>query len=302
MKRVMAFLLVLFLIIPISSCSKKSDGKPIVAAGIVPVASFIEMIAGDLVEVVTLIPPGNSPANYQPSSKEMQALSDSVIYFTMQMPTEEANILPKVSNFNKDIIIVNLRDVVSAEMPLRMIEEHHHDGDEHEDDEDDDDELSVDPHLWLDPLNARLMLEAIADELIKQFPEHEGIFQTNKSLYSGQLFSLYEEIDERMEKLEAKSFMIYHGAYGYFADRFGLEMISIEVAGKQATAAEIQEVIEHANEEGIKVVFYQDEFDDNQAQTVAEEINGRVEKASPLSPDYVESLLAFAEALEKAQD
>ncbi|MDX1357453.1 MAG: zinc ABC transporter substrate-binding protein, partial [Clostridia bacterium] len=172
------------------------------------------------------------------------------------------------------------------------------DDDEHEDD----DELSVDPHLWLDPLNARLMLEAIADELIKQFPEHEEIFQANKSLYSGQLFSLYEEIDERMKKLESKSFMIYHGAYGYFADRFGLEMISIEAAGKQATAAEIQEVIEHANEEGIKVVFYQDEFDDSQAQTVAEEIKGRVEKASPLSPDYVESLLAFAEALEKAQD
>ena len=93
--------------------------------------------------------------------------------------------------------------------------------------------------------------------------------------------------------------MIYHGSYTYFADDYGLEMISLEVAGKQATAAEIQEVIEHAMEENIKVVFYQDEFDDNQAKTVAAEINGRVEKASPLSKDYIGALNDFVSILER---
>ena len=298
MKKLLTLLFILCLILSMASCSTKTEGKPIVAVGIVPLASFVEQIAGDYVDVVTLIPPGNSPANYQPSSKEMQALSDAVIYFTMQMPTEEANILPKIRDFNKDIVIVNLRDAVSAEFPLRVIDDHGH---EEEDEEEDHDELTIDPHLWTDPLNAKIILETIADELMKQFPDLASVSK-NKALYSGQLYDLYKEIDERIKKLENKSFMIYHGAYGYFADRFGLEMISIEAAGKQATAAEIQEVIEHAKEEGIKIIFYQDEFDDSQAQTVADEIGGRVEKASPLSPDYSESLLDFVKALEGAQN
>lgn len=280
------------------SCSTNSpsSGKIKIAVGIVPEAEFVEKVAGDLVEVVVLVPPGNSPANYQPTAVEMQALSDADIYFTLQMPTEEANILPKVSNFNKNIKIVNLRDAVSKVYPLIMAEDHHHD------DEEPGEEESVDPHLWLSPKRSVIMVLTIADELSLLDPENENIYRENAAAYIKEIEDLEKEIAIRLSSLKYRSFLIYHGSYGYFADDFNLEMISIEVAGKKATAIEIQEVIEHAMEQEIKIVFYQEEFDDNQAQTIAKEINGKVVKVAPLSKDYLQSLRDFIYALEHQED
>ena len=297
MKKALIILLTLCLVIQLAACTNtEKSGRLMIASGIIPVTSFITEVAGDLMDIVTLIPPGNSPANYQPSSGEMQALSDSVIYFTLQMPTEEANILPKVHDFNKNIEIVNLRNIVSETYPLRMIDDHGHD------EEDSPDELSVDPHLWLSPKRSILMVRVIADALSEIDPVNKDTYEANASAYISEIESLDSEIKIRLGTFPNKAFMIYHGSYGYFAEDYGFEMISIEAAGKQATAAEIQEVIEHANEEGIKVIFYQDEFDDSQAQTIADEIGGSVQKASPLSADYLTSMREFVYALEHQGD
>ena len=67
-------------------------------------------------------------------------------------------------------------------------------------------------------------------------------------------------------------------------------MISIEIEGKQATAQELQQAIEYAKQNGITSVFYQEEFNDSQANTVAQEIGGTVTAVAPLSADYIESL------------
>jgi len=300
MKKLSLILLSILLTLTMISCSSDvKPGKITVAVGDVPEATFVEKVAGSLVDIVVLVPPGNSPANYQPSAKEMQALSIAKIYFTLQMPTEEANILPKVKDFNKDIKIVNLREIVSNVYPLRMIFGHGHEEDEGSEETD---ELTIDPHLWLSPKRSIIMVQAIADELSVIDPDNSDTYQSNAAAYISEIDSLDKEIRIRIEALTNKSFMIYHGAYGYFAEDYNLEMISIEAAGKQATALEIQEVIEHALEEGIKVIFYQEEFDDNQAQTVAEEINGKVIKVSPLSGDYLTSLREFTYALEHQED
>lgn len=301
MKKLSLILLSILLILVMISCSTGGQpGKITVAVGVVPEATFVAKVAGDIVDVVVLVPPGYSPANYQPSAKEMQALSEAEIYFTLHMPTEEANILPKVRDFNKNIQIINLREIVSNIYPLRMIDGHDHEEEEHEDE--DEDELTIDPHLWLSPKRSIIMVQAIADALSDIDPDNSNVFQENAASYIKEIEALDSEIKIRIGELNNKSFMIYHGAYGYFAEDYSLEMISIEAAGKQATAAEIQEVIEHAVEEGIKVIFYQEEFDDNQAQTVAEEIGGKVIKVSPLSADYITSLRDFTIALGQQGD
>ena len=300
MKRFTIILIALFMSALLFSCNVTEDNnkKIIVAVGVVPQATFVDIVSMGNVETIVLIPPGYSPANYQPSSREMQVLSDADIYFTLQMPTEEANILPKIQNFNKDIKIVNLREIVSEVYPLIYVDGHDHE-EEHKDNEDD---LSVDPHLWLSPKRSIVMVQAIADELSKFDPVNELTYQENAADYIKQIQTLDNEITIIIANLNRKSFMIYHGSYAYFADDYGLEMISIEVAGKQATAAEIEEVIKHALEEEIKIIFYQEEFDDNQAQTIAKEIGGKVEKVSPLSENYLQALRDLIYELENQED
>lgn len=297
MKRVIWMIISVFLLLPLSGCQPvQRDEKNIlekitVVVGIVPEAAFVEKVAGDLVDVVTLIPPGNSPTNYQPTVSEMQALSNADIYFTLQMPTEESNILPKISGFNENIVIVNLRDAVSEVYPLRNMNSCcTHIENEHE-------ETAVDPHVWLSPKRVIAMVQAIGDELSTIDEQNRETYRQNVQSYVTEIETLDSEIKNDMEYLGDKSFLIYHGAYGYFADDYGLKMISIETQGKQATAVEIGVVIEYARDNNIKTVFYQEEFDDSQAQTIAEEIGGRVVSVSPLSFDYIEELRDFTNAL-----
>jgi zinc transport system substrate-binding protein len=291
-------LIVLSIILLFASCAgadseESAEDRIKVAVSVVPEAAFVEAVAGDLVDIVTVIPVGNSPANYQPTTLEMQAISDADIYFVMQVPTEEANILPKIYDFNEDILLINLRDAVSVEYPLRHMDEHSHEGEseEHPDDE------AIDPHIWLSPKRVIVMIRTIAEELSKIDEENSEIYQANAHNYIQKLNHLDAQIKAIVETMDNKSFMIYHGAYGYFAEDYGLNMISLEADGKAATAARMQQVIIEAKEAGITTIFYQDEFADNQAATVAEEIGGNVSKAAPLSYEYIEGLLDFTRTL-----
>lgn len=302
MRKALLWMAALCMLLSVTGCQPGSAEQAgmTIAVGIVPEAAFVEKVVGDLANIVTLVPPGNSPANYQPTTAEMQALSDASIYFTLQMPTEEANILPKVSDFNKDIRIVNLRDAVSEAYPMRHMAAHSHDEEDegHEEDErEHEGEETVDPHLWLSPKRAIVMVQSIADELSAIDADNRDAYQKNAADYIATLEQLDGEIREAVSALDNKSFLIYHPAYGYFADDYGLTMIAIEIAGKQATPAELQDVIDYARRNGITTVYYQAEFDDSQAQTVAEEIGGRAARVAPLSPDYIQGLRDFITAL-----
>ena len=285
MKKTIAAVAVILLLFGGCHVPEKQDSRIKIAAGIVPVATFIERVAGDNVDVITLIPPGYSPANFSPTAAAMQELSDAAVYFTLEMPTEQANILPKVGDFAPDIDIVSLHDAAAEVYPLLNGE----DG-------------TADPHLWLSPRRAAVMVQTIVDTLSAIDPENTQLYNDNAAAYITDLDTLDADIQQIVSQLDSKSFLIYHGAYAYFADDYGLEMISIEVSGKQATAAEMRDVIDTARAQGIKTVFYQEEFDDAQAQTVAEEIGGTVQQAAPLSPDYIDALRAFADALAAAEE
>lgn len=306
MKKLITLILAIALIFSVTACTEKANnqeetGKIKIAVSLVPEMTFVKKVAGDNVDIVTVIPPGYSPANYQPTTQQMQELSDVEIYFVMQMPAEESNILPKIYDFNPDIKLVNLREAVREEHELLYAEEHSHGDedteDEHDEDHENEHELSVDPHIWLSPKRVMTMVQTIADELSAIDEENAETYQKNAAEYIEELNDLDDEIREIVDGMQTKAFMIYHGAYGYFADDYGLEMVSIEEDGKSATAVKMQEVIDFAKEHEITAIFYQDEFDDTQAQTVAEEIGGKVKVATPLSENYIQGLLDFANAL-----
>ena len=298
-KIIIVFAVIAALVLGACSLDKKTadeSEKITVAVSVVPEGTFVRAVAGDLVNIVNVIPTGNSPANYQPTTLEMQAISDADIYFVMQVPAEEANILPKISDFNEDIVLVNLRDAVSKVYPLRYMTGHDHDDDAAEEDHDEN-EQTIDPHIWLSPKRVIVMVNTIADELSALDKENADLYHANAAEYIEKLNALDAEIKSIVDDMANKTFMIYHGSYGYFSDDYGLQMVSLEADGKAATAVWMQEVIDMALHQGITAIFYQDEFDDNQARTIAEEIDGTVKEAAPLSESYIEELKNFAVAL-----
>jgi len=286
---------------PAQSSGKGSDQPLTVAVGIVPLASFVTAVGGEQVKVVTMIPPGNSPANYQPSNLEMQALSDAALYLSLQTPTEKANILPKLKDFNSDIKLVDLQQAVGDVYPLRPVSQSIQLGEpDSAESEETGTAQTIDHHVWLSPRRAIVIIERIETELAALDPAHTAEFQANAKAYITSLQTLDQSIRDSFTKLKTRDFLIYHGSYAYFAEDYELDMISIELAGKEATAAELKAIIDYARQQSIRMVFYQAEFDDTQARIVAQEINGITAKVEPLSDNYLKAMENIAQTLVQA--
>ncbi len=254
----------------------EADGKLIVAVSIVPERTFVEAVCGDLVDVVTLIPPGSSPENYEPTPAEMEKFADAAVYFTIGVPTEAANILPSAG----DVKVVSLQDEVSKIYADRTFEAGERD-----------------PHIWLSPKRVQVMIDVIARELAALDPDNTEAYNKNATAYKAELDAADAQLREALSGVRDKAFIVYHPAFGYFADDYGLTMYALEEEGKEATAEHLQEVIDIAKADNAKVIFYQAEIDSSQSEAFAEEIGGKTMQLEPLSPDYIENLKAMAQIM-----
>ncbi len=252
--------------------------KATIAVSIVPEQTFVKAVAGDLVDVVVMIPPGSNPENYAPTPQEMVKLSDAVLYFAIGVPTEKANILPDIHDLNPQIQVVDLPAAVARVYPEREFTPGERD-----------------PHIWLSPQRAKIIVASIADELSKMDPLNADTYRANAETYQQQLEQLDNNIKSSLAGLEQKSFIVYHPALGYFADDYNLQMVSIEEEGKNATADHIQEIIDLAQSKGIKVIFYQASVSSKQADAIAEDIGGYTEQIDPLAVDYIDNLQKIAD-------
>ncbi|MGH4117624.1 metal ABC transporter solute-binding protein, Zn/Mn family [Clostridium sp.] len=256
-----------------------------VAVSIVPQETFVKAVGGDKVDVITMIPPGKSPENFAPNPEIMERLSTASIYFTIGVPTENANVLPKIKDFNKDIKIVNMAEVVSNVYPDRKFESGERD-----------------PHIWLSPKRAMVMVKEIVSELSIKDPTNKSFYETNGENYIKKLEKLDIDTKDSLLSLKKKAFICYHPALGYFADEYGLEMVSLEKEGKEATIQDLQNTIDFAKKEYINVIFYQAEIDSKQSETFALEIDGKAEMVEPLSADYINNLEKMAKTFKEVME
>ncbi len=270
-----------------------------VAVSIPPQATMVKAIGGDLIEVVTMIPPGYSPANYAPTQKEMAALSDSQLYFGIDVPTEVVNIMPMIEGSGYDIKVIDLAIAVDNRYPARYFGESDHEGEDHEDHEGEDhegehahdhDHAGRDPHIWLSVKRIEVMVNEMEKELSKLSPENAEMFKGNRDDYIEELRGVDSDLQEMFKDFEHRSFLIYHPSLGYFAEAYGLEMMPLESEGKTATVQGMTSVIEYAKEHSIQTVFYQEEFDSKQAELLADEIGGTAVQLSPLDENVVDNL------------
>ncbi len=255
----------------------EDGGKLIVAAAIVPEQTFIQKVCGDLVQVTVMIPPGFSPENYEPKPAQMEEFSDAAVYFAMGVPAEEQSILPSLSETTE---LVSLSDICREQFgELKIGQE------------------GRDPHIWLSPKRAMLMVQTIADTMGRIDPENKATYESNAKAYIEEISTADEEIKTLLEPLQEKSFMVFHPAFGYFADEYSLTMYALEQEGKEVTAATLSSMIDLAREKGIRTIFYQAQTDGSRCEAFAQEIGGTAVMLDPLSPDYVENLRLMAAAI-----
>lgn len=253
--------------------------KPIVAVSIVPQAAFVEAVAGDLIEIITIIPPGYSPGNYEPSPKTMADLSKASLYFTIGVPAEDNNIIPDLDS----IEIVCLEDIVNdtyADLTFSS--------------------GGRDPHIWLSIKRVKVMVQTIADKLSEIDPTNELVYQANATSYISELTTTDETIKAIFSDLTMDKFIVFHPSFQYFAVEYDLNMIPLEEDGKEATPQHLEEIIDLAGLYNIVHVFYQSEIDSSQVESFADEIDAAIVELDPLSSDYLSNLVVMANLIREA--
>lgn len=262
-----------------------TDEPIIVAVSVLPQAEFVEKVGGDKVKTVVIVPSGADPHTYEPSPKEVQEISKAKMFVTVGvgMPFEEGWI-ENFESMDTGTVIVNC----SKGIELRNLEEHQHEGEE--ENESDEDAEELDPHIWTSPVNAKIMVEEIYEGLVELDPENETYYAQNKDAYLEELDALDERIREKLNGSEGRNFMVYHPAWGYFAKEYGLNMIPVEIEGKEPSAQDLAELVDLAKENNVTVIFVQAQFSTRSAEVLAQEIGGEVVAVDPLAKDYIANM------------
>ena len=166
-------------------------------------------------------------------------------------------------------------------------EKHDKDGDhDHEkhDDHDEHDHGEVDPHVWLDPENAKAMVHEIEEALAKADPANAATYESNAEAVMAKLDSLVAEIDSELQPVKGRGYIVFHDAYQYFENRFGVSAIgSITVSPEVLPGAErISDLQEKVRSLDATCVFSEPQFEPKLVATVTENTNARTGVLDPL--------------------
>jgi zinc transport system substrate-binding protein len=132
--------------------------------------------------------------------------------------------------------------------------------------------LAFDPHVWLDPENAKAMAAAVAAELTKADPANAKAYEANAAAFAVSLDAVSADIAKELEPAKGKPFIVFHDAYQYFEKRFGLDAAgSISDISAQAPSAErLKEVRDKLAATKAQCVFREPQYDDKVVAVVIE--------------------------------
>ncbi len=264
-----------------SSPRRPDPGTIQVTVSIRPQEYFVRRIGGDRVRVNVLLPPGASPATYEPKPAQIRALSRSAVFFRIGVPFEEAW-LDRIAAANPAMRIVD----TAASVPRVPMDSSRHGT-----------PGTPDPHIWLAPSLVKLQAETIAGTLVEVDPDHAEDYRNGLRAFLGEIDDLDAEIRSRLAPVRNRAFLVFHPSWGYFAREYDLEMIPIEVGGREPSAAELVDLIRKARESGAGVLLVQPEFSMRAAETIARETGTRIVRVSPLDADWPEMLRRAAGAI-----
>ena len=256
-RSILPFKLLVFLVLLLDACAINIKAtKPVISVRILPQQYFVEKIAGDNFEINVLIPPGASPATYDPTPAQIVELAKSKIYFKIGHIEFEKNWLDNITLEYPQL------NIIDNSTGIDLLENRDHD---HQ-------HGFIEPHTWMSPENVKIIAKSIYEAILKLDKENETFYTKNFNLFISEIDSLHRKLSMQFQDVQSRSFIIYHPALTYFAEAYNLHQISIETEGKNPSAFHIKQIIDTAKSRNIKIIFIQKQFDQEKAKTIAQEI------------------------------
>ena len=234
--------------------------KLVVVSSIFPIDEFVKKVGGDRIESSLIIPAGIEPHDFDPTISQIQTISTADVLVYNGLGIE--NWLTKIESAHK----IDASNGLNASYSDKR-------------------NMTLDPHVWLDPLLAKKQVENIRDGLILIDPNNKDTYSSNAKSFLSDLDELDKTIRTQLESCKKKDFISFHNSFSYFAKRYGLTQHSISESGPEAevTSARLVEIINVAKNLNLDVIYSEELMDPRYALVIAQEIpNGKVLILSPI--------------------
>lgn len=257
------------------------NNKVIVFTTIYPVYNFTTNICGDRAQVVQLIPDGVEPHDWEPTPKDMVNLEQASLFiyngaglerWVEKMLRNFSDSGSTVVDSSKGVDLLPVTDGQTIDLHLKEPDNSHVHS------------FEMDPHIWLDPMNAKLMIDNIVEGLEKVDPNNTEYYRENARSYKQRLSDLHEKYAAILAEAEQRKFIVSHAAFGYLAHRYNLEQLAIRGISPEVDPgpARMAEIIETSREAEIKYIFSEKLVSQQVSKVIAMETGAEVLLLNPL--------------------
>ncbi|MEM1204609.1 MAG: zinc ABC transporter substrate-binding protein [Acidobacteriota bacterium] len=308
---------------PSTAQRESAEQEPLrVTVTVPPLVWLISEIAGPGVVVDSLVGEGEAPETFQPTDRHITGVARSALFFRLGVAAEngpwmealESRGQPKVVDLRQGLSLLDMGAYKchhNRDPGQKSSHGHRHGGHEHghhghknghhgHEHEGLRGDVGKDPHIWLSPRRLTTMAVTIARHLGEVDPQRRKLYTERAVDVIARLKALDAEIAVGLAPVRGGTFFVFHPAWGYFADDYGLRQAAIEVDGQDPTEAELTQLIKRARELGARTLFVQPQVRATPAEAVARALGADVETLDPLATDLPDNLRRVSLRLKEA--
>lgn len=281
--------------------SQQAQAAVQVFVSLPPQKWLTDRIGGEHLATGVLLQNGQDPHTFEPTPKQVIALSRAQLYFTVGVEFEE-HIITKLQQSPAKLKFV---DSTAGIEKISLVDHHHSHIEEHGEKghievEHHDSHLEKDPHVWLSPVNLKTMATNIGKALCNLDSQNCTDYTANLEKIHRELDELDRAISAQLQPFAGEKFFVFHPSFGYFAKRYGLQQEAVETEGKSPTPKQLASLVEEAKADKVKVIFVQPQFDPRSGQAIAAAIGGDVVPLDPLAEDVPGNITTIAARISAA--
>jgi zinc/manganese transport system substrate-binding protein len=234
-----------------------------VVATFLPIYLFTKAVAGDAAQVDILIKPGTEVHEYQSTPEDVKALSQADVVVKNGLGLEEFLDTTIKSAQNSKLKVIDSSQGIKPIDELSPVvgKKGHEHG-------------AGNPHVWLDPVLVKQQVQTIRDGLIAADPENKAKYEANAAAYVQELDKLNQEFQQRLGQFRDRTFITFHDAFPYLAQRYNLKQVAVvEIPEDQLAPADVKETIDTVKQFQVKALFSEPNVDNKLLQGLSKDLN-----------------------------
>lgn len=264
-----------------TSCSSPENSRrQTIMVTIEPLRYFTEQIAGKDFNVETMVRPGNSPEDYEPTPRQMVELSHTLLYIKVGNIGFERTWMSRLLKNAPHLKVINSSKGIAQAYSAPGV---------------------PDPHTWMSCKNARIISINICHALVEVAPQDSMTFKNNLN----KMLKVIHQTDHEVKAIlhqdtgrKSRAFVIYHPILTYFARDYHLIQLPMEQEGREPSAREMQQLVQKAQRLHVKTIFIQRQFSPRNAMTIAFAAKAQPKNIDPLNYEWKKEMLLVACSLQ----